>query len=71
MQGHATPIVADPDGPARADVAELLETVEALEPSLVVLDVALADGSAYECCRALRERFGSATGARAWAQAVA
>lgn len=27
-------------------------------PALVVLDVALADGSAYECTRALRERFG-------------
>jgi DNA-binding NarL/FixJ family response regulator len=36
----------------------LLETVEVSEPALVVLDVALADGSAYECCRALRERFG-------------
>jgi DNA-binding NarL/FixJ family response regulator len=27
-------------------------------PALVVLDVALADRSAYECCRALRERYG-------------
>jgi DNA-binding NarL/FixJ family response regulator len=37
---------------------EVLDAVEQELPTLVVLDVALADGSAYECCRALRERFG-------------
>ena len=36
----------------------LLEAVERTGPALVVLDVALADGSAYECCRALRDRYG-------------
>ena len=29
-------------------------------PVLVVLDVALNDVSAYECCRTLRERYGEA-----------
>jgi DNA-binding NarL/FixJ family response regulator len=37
---------------------EVLDAVEQELPALVVLDVALADGSAYECCRALRERLG-------------
>ena len=37
---------------------EVLELAEQEGPALVVLDVALTDGSAYECCRALRERFG-------------
>ena len=37
---------------------EVLELVEREPPGLVVLDVALADGSAYECCRALREQYG-------------
>ena len=37
---------------------EMLELVEREPPGLVVLDVALADGSAYECCRALREQHG-------------
>jgi DNA-binding NarL/FixJ family response regulator len=36
----------------------VLEAVEREPPVLVVLDVALVDGSAYECCRALRERYG-------------
>lgn len=36
----------------------VLEAVDRAAPALVVLDVALADGSAYECCRALRERYG-------------
>jgi DNA-binding NarL/FixJ family response regulator len=46
------------------DVVELTTTAEALAivaretPSIVVLDVALEDGSAYECCRELRERHG-------------
>lgn len=40
---------------------EVLEAVEREAPALVVLDVALADGSAYECCRALRERHGDTT----------
>src|SRR5687768_13118967 len=37
---------------------EVLEAAERELPALVVLDVTLADGSAYECCRALRERYG-------------
>jgi DNA-binding NarL/FixJ family response regulator len=37
-----------------------LEAVERHTAAIVVLDVALADGSAYECCRALRERYGDA-----------
>lgn len=37
---------------------EALATAEHGAPALVVLDVALADGSAYECVRALRERYG-------------
>jgi two-component system nitrate/nitrite response regulator NarL len=37
---------------------EVLEAVEREAAALVVLDVALSDGSAYECCRALRERYG-------------
>src|SRR5215208_4380885 len=37
---------------------EALEAVEREAAAIVVLDVALADGSAYECCRALRERYG-------------
>jgi len=37
---------------------EVLDAVEREAPALVVLDVTLADGSAYECCRALRERYG-------------
>ena len=37
---------------------EVLELVEREPPGLVVLDVALADGSDYECCRALREQYG-------------
>ena len=37
---------------------EALEAVERETTAIVVLDVALADGSAYECCRALREHYG-------------
>ena len=37
---------------------EVLEVVERETAGIVVLDVALADGSAYECCRALREQYG-------------
>lgn len=37
---------------------EALEIVEREMPAIVVLDVALADGSAYECCRALRDHYG-------------
>jgi DNA-binding NarL/FixJ family response regulator len=37
---------------------EVLEAAERELPAIVVLDVALADGSAYECCRSLRERYG-------------
>ena len=37
---------------------EALEIVEREMPSIVLLDVALADGSAYECCRTLREYYG-------------
>jgi DNA-binding NarL/FixJ family response regulator len=37
---------------------EVLGVVERESAALVVLDVALAHGSAYECCRALRERYG-------------
>jgi DNA-binding NarL/FixJ family response regulator len=37
---------------------DVLTAAERETLALVVLDVALADGSAYECCRALRERFG-------------
>jgi DNA-binding NarL/FixJ family response regulator len=37
---------------------EVLEAAERDAPALVVLDVALEEGSAYECCRSLRERFG-------------
>ena len=37
---------------------QVLEAVERELPAIVVLDVALEDGSAYACCRALRERFG-------------
>jgi DNA-binding NarL/FixJ family response regulator len=37
---------------------EALEAVERETAAIVVLDVALADGSAYECCRVLRERYG-------------
>ena len=36
----------------------VLEIVERQTPSIVVLDVALEDGSAYECCRTLREQYG-------------
>jgi DNA-binding NarL/FixJ family response regulator len=38
--------------------AEVLEIAERETPSIVVLDVALEDGSAYECCRTLREQYG-------------
>jgi DNA-binding NarL/FixJ family response regulator len=38
--------------------AELLDRTMGPVPSVVVLDLALADVSAYECCRVLRERFG-------------
>lgn len=37
---------------------EVLAKTEHGAPALVVLDVSLADGSAYECTRALRERYG-------------
>jgi two-component system nitrate/nitrite response regulator NarL len=69
-----TAVVADPDPAARAEVAGLVarlgcdvveattgdEALEVVErkTAIVVLDVALAGGSAYECCRALRERHG-------------
>ena len=70
-----TAVVADPDASADVaglvarigcDVVEattadeVLEIVERETPSIIVLDVALADGSAYECCRALREQYGEA-----------
>jgi len=37
---------------------EALQVVERESAAIVVLDVALTDGSAYECCRALREQYG-------------
>jgi DNA-binding NarL/FixJ family response regulator len=37
---------------------EVLEAVALDPPAMVVLDVGLTDRSAYECTRALRERFG-------------
>jgi DNA-binding NarL/FixJ family response regulator len=37
---------------------EALAIAQRDHPALIVLDVALADVSAYECCRALREQFG-------------
>ena len=37
---------------------ELLRAARMKEPALVVLDVELGTGFAYECCRALRERYG-------------
>lgn len=37
---------------------ELLRAARSQEPALVVLDVELGTGFAYECCRALRERYG-------------
>ena len=37
---------------------EVLEAVDRETAAIVVLDVTLAHGSAYECCRALRERYG-------------
>lgn len=37
---------------------EALEIVEQEMPAIVVLDVALPDGSAYECCHTLRDRYG-------------
>ena len=37
---------------------QVLAAVEREMPALVVLDVTLCDGSAYECCRGLRERYG-------------
>src|SRR5262245_33959060 len=37
---------------------EALEIAERETPAIVVLEVALEDGSAYECCRTLRERCG-------------
>jgi len=46
------------DALAVSTADEVLEIVERETPSIVVLDVALDDGSAYECCRALRERYG-------------
>lgn len=36
----------------------VLAAAEREAPAIVVLDVGIADGSAYESCRALRERFG-------------
>ena len=38
--------------------SELLRATRLREPALVVLDVELGTGSASECCRALRERYG-------------
>jgi DNA-binding NarL/FixJ family response regulator len=38
--------------------SEVLAEADRATPALVVLDVALTGGSAYECCRALRERYG-------------
>ena len=73
MKPTAVVVAPDPDGRADVaelvtrlgcDVVELTTTDEALAtveretPSIVVLDVALEDGSAYECCRALREHYG-------------
>ena len=73
MKPTAVVVAPDPDGRADVaglvtrlgcDVVELTTTNEALAiveretPSIVVLDVALEDGSAYECCRALREHHG-------------
>ena len=41
-----------------ATESELLRAAWLEEPALVVLDVELGTGFAYECCRALRERYG-------------
>ena len=41
-----------------ATESELLRAARLNEPALVVLDVELGTGLAYECCRALRERYG-------------
>lgn len=38
--------------------SEVLAAAERAIPALVVLDVGVTDGSAYECCRGLRERYG-------------
>lgn len=37
---------------------DMLAAAARVTPALVVLDVALSDRSAYECCGALRERYG-------------